>query len=89
MPKSFANQYDLPYPWARSALAVWHKYPNPFATHVVSMDVIEQSYDPDTDLLRVERVLGVQQGAPTWALKVSLRRSRKRKKKWLSTTFGA
>lgn len=80
MPKSFANQYDLPYPWARSALAVWHKYPNPFATHVVSVDVIEQSYDPDTDLLRVERVLGVQQGAPTWALKVSLRRSRKRKK---------
>lgn len=74
MPKSFENQYDLPFPWQQSALAVWHKYPNPFATHVISMDVLDQRYDAETDLLRIERVLGVQQTAPMWAVKVSLDR---------------
>ena len=50
---------------------VLHKYPNPQATHVVSMDVIDHKYDEETGLLRLERIMGVQQGAPRWIMKVS------------------
>jgi hypothetical protein len=68
MPKIFENGFDLPYPWSKTALAVWHKYPNPFATHVVSMDVIDQQFDPSTGLVRIERIIGVKQGAPGWVV---------------------
>lgn len=46
------------------------KYPNPFATHVFSVDTLERQIDPDTGLLRSERIIGVQQGAPKWITKV-------------------
>ena len=72
MPKTFENGFALPYQWSQAALAVWHKYPNPFAPHVVSMDVVDRTYDERTGLLRVERILGVRQGAPTWAVKVRM-----------------
>ncbi|WVQ80250.1 hypothetical protein IAT38_002355 [Cryptococcus sp. DSM 104549] len=46
------------------------KYPNPFATHVYSVDTIDRSIDPDTGILRSERLIGVQQGAPKWITKL-------------------
>lgn len=46
------------------------KYPNPHATHVVSVDAVERSVDPQTGVLRSERIIGVQQGAPKWITKV-------------------
>lgn len=70
MPRTFENGFDIPLRWSQTALAVWHKYPNPFATHVVSMDVVGQTFDEQTGILRVERILGVKQGAPGWAVKV-------------------
>lgn len=70
MPRIFQNGFDIPLGWSETALAVWHKYPNPYATHVISMDVISQTFDERSGLLRVERILGVKQGAPKWAVKV-------------------
>lgn len=77
MPQTYEGRYDLPYNWARTALGVLHKYPNPHATHVVSLDVIDQQLQLDKRqggkgelLLRLERILGVRQGAPAWAVKV-------------------
>ncbi|PWY98556.1 MSF1-domain-containing protein, partial [Testicularia cyperi] len=70
MPKTFTSQQEFPYPWQLSARAVWNKYPNPHAEHVVSVDVIDQSLDRETGKLRTERILGVRQGAPKWAVKV-------------------
>jgi hypothetical protein len=49
------------------------KYPNPFATHVFSVDTISRTVDPDTGFLRSERLIGIQQGAPKWISKVSNR----------------
>lgn len=49
---------------------MWNKYPNPHAAHVVSVDVIAQSFDPDTAQLRTERIIGVRQGAPGWATRL-------------------
>ncbi|GAK63818.1 MSF1-domain-containing protein [Moesziomyces antarcticus] len=57
------NQADLLLP----PLAVWNKYPNPHAEHVVSVDVIDQSIDRESGQLRTERIIGVRQGAPGWA----------------------
>ncbi|PWN89998.1 MSF1-domain-containing protein [Acaromyces ingoldii] len=70
MPQTFVNSFPLPFPWSHTALSVWHKYPNPSAPHVVSMDTLSHQYDDQTGLLRIERILGVRQGAPTWAVKL-------------------
>ncbi len=50
--------------------AVWNKYPNPYAEHVVSVDVIDQSFDPSSGQLRTERIIGVRQGAPGWLVRL-------------------
>ena len=51
-------------------LHLFKKYPNPHATHVVSVDAVERSIDPSTGIIRSERIIGVQQGAPKWITKV-------------------
>lgn len=50
--------------------AVWNKYPNPHAEHVVSVDVLSQSIDPTSGSLRTERIIGVRQGAPGWLKRI-------------------
>ena len=45
---------------------MWHKYPNPKCTHVVSIDVVDRTIDPTTGIIRTERILGCKQKAPTW-----------------------
>lgn len=50
--------------------AVWNKYPNPHADHVVSVDVIDQSFDRASGQLRTERILGIRQGAPGWLVRL-------------------
>jgi hypothetical protein len=46
------------------------KYPNPFATHVHTVDTLSRHVDPDTGIIRSERIIGVQQGAPKWITKL-------------------
>ena len=46
------------------------KYPNPFATHVHTVDTLSRHIDPDTGIIRSERIIGVQQGAPKWITKL-------------------
>lgn len=70
MPRIFTSDLSFPYPWAQTALGVLHKYPNPHATHVVSMDVIDQRFDVASGNVRLERIIGVRQSAPRWVVKV-------------------
>jgi len=49
---------------------MWHKYPNPHCSHVVTVDVVDRSVDPRTGVIRTERILGCKQRAPTWIVKV-------------------
>ena len=49
---------------------MWHKYPNPHCTHVQTIDVVDRTVDPETGIIRTERVLGCKQKAPTWIVKV-------------------
>ncbi|CDS82438.1 related to protein involved in intramitochondrial protein sorting [Sporisorium scitamineum] len=66
MPKTFTQEQHFSHPWHETANAVWNKYPNPHADHVVSVDVLSQTLDPTSGQLRTERIIGVQQGAPSW-----------------------
>ncbi|THH21011.1 hypothetical protein EW146_g464 [Bondarzewia mesenterica] len=49
---------------------MWHKYPNPHCSHVVTVDVLDRSVNPQTGVIRTERVLGCKQRAPIWIVKL-------------------
>lgn len=49
---------------------MWHKYPNPHCSHVVTIDVLDRSVDPNSGVIRTERILGCKQKAPVWIVKV-------------------
>lgn len=49
---------------------MWHKYPNPHCTHVVTIDTLDRSVDPETGVVRTERILGCKQKTPIWVVKV-------------------
>lgn len=49
---------------------MWHKYPNPYCTHVQTVDVLSRTVDPETGIVRTERVLGCKQKTPAWIVKV-------------------
>ena len=51
---------------------MWHKYPNQHCSHVVSVDVLDRSVDPETGIIRTERILGCKQKAPAWVVRVRL-----------------
>lgn len=62
--------------WAQVVVGMWHKYPNPHCSHVVTVDVLDRTVDPKTGIIRTERILGCKQKAPTWIVTVSDRRTR-------------
>ncbi|OCF37263.1 mitochondrial protein [Kwoniella heveanensis CBS 569] len=68
--KVFENEILFNYPPAQTIAALHRKYPNPFATHVYSVDTLERTIDPESGVLRSERLIGVQQGAPKWITKL-------------------
>ena len=61
------------HPWSHVVIGMWHKYPNPKCSHVVSIDVLDRSIDSKTGIIRTERVLGCKQKAPGWVVKVLVR----------------
>ncbi|WVF68850.1 hypothetical protein IAT40_003623 [Kwoniella sp. CBS 6097] len=68
--KVFENEILFNYSPAQTIAALHRKYPNPFATHVYSVDTVERTIDPESGILRSERLIGVQQGAPKWITKL-------------------
>ncbi|SNX82851.1 related to protein involved in intramitochondrial protein sorting [Melanopsichium pennsylvanicum] len=71
MPKTFTQTQEFAHPWHQTANAVWNKYPNPHADHVVSVDTLSFTFDPTTATLRTERIIGVRQGAPGWLMRLT------------------
>jgi len=70
MVKVFENEIVYDYPPAQTLAKLHTKYPNPFATHVQSVDTISRTIDPVTGVVRSERLIGVVQGAPRWITKL-------------------
>ncbi|KAK7041676.1 Phospholipid metabolism protein [Paramarasmius palmivorus] len=67
----FFNQvFNYDHPWSHVVIGMWHKYPNPKCSHVVSIDVLDRSVDPETGIIRTERILGCKQKAPVWIVKL-------------------
>lgn len=84
MPKVYENEIVFKYAAGAARALTGHsyppghtlnwlqrKYPNPYATHVHSVDTLSRTMDTETGVIRTERIIGVQQGAPKWITKVS------------------
>lgn len=65
----FKTSFNYDHPWSHVQLGLWRKYPNPHCSHVTTVDVLDRSIDPQTGVIRTERVLGCKQKAPAWILK--------------------
>ncbi|KAL5495551.1 UPS2 [Sanghuangporus weigelae] len=66
----FSQIFSYSHPWSHVVIGMWQKYPNPHCSHVLSVDVIDRSVDPNTGIVRTERIMGCKQKAPTWILKL-------------------
>lgn len=42
------QKFNYEHPWHQVTSAIFQKYPNPFASHVLTSDVIERRVDPET-----------------------------------------
>ncbi|EGF83509.1 hypothetical protein BATDEDRAFT_22272 [Batrachochytrium dendrobatidis JAM81] len=56
----------LEHSWTDVTKAIWQKYPNPFASHVQSADIIEQRIDPETGILHTTRLFLKKGNLPKW-----------------------
>ncbi|KAF7975759.1 hypothetical protein HWV62_8553 [Athelia sp. TMB] len=66
----FSQNSTYEHPWSHVVIGMWHKYPNPHCTHVQTVDVLDRTVDPETGIIRTERVLGCTQKNPTWITKL-------------------
>ncbi|GBE78412.1 MSF1-domain-containing protein [Sparassis latifolia] len=66
----FSQLFHYEHPWSHVVIGMWHKYPNPHCTHVVTIDVVDRTVDPTTGVIRTERVLGCKQKTPGWIVKL-------------------
>ncbi|KAI9333219.1 PRELI-like family-domain-containing protein [Zopfochytrium polystomum] len=60
---SHSTTYD--YPWSTVTQAIWQKYPNPFAAHVLSSDVIDRYVD-ENGVLHSTRLFTKEGKLPKW-----------------------
>ena len=56
MVKFYESFFNYDYSFPAVSLAYFLRYPNPYATHVLSTDVIERHFDPDTQRLSTTRL---------------------------------
>lgn len=64
--KLFESDHKFDYSWEQVTAANWQKYPNELSAHVVSVDILNRTVDPDRQVLRTERLIGCKQAIPRW-----------------------
>jgi len=66
--KVFASTTDFDYSWEEVSTANWRKYSpwNKKTPHVIAVDTLSRTVDPETGILRTERLITCQQSAPKW-----------------------
>jgi len=52
--------------WANVTLAFWKKYPNELSRHVLSVDTIHRSIDPETKCMSSTRIMTKTNRKPQW-----------------------
>ncbi|KAH9912241.1 MSF1-domain-containing protein [Epithele typhae] len=65
----FSQLFNYDHPWSHVVIGIWHKYPNQHCSHVLSIDVVDRSVNPQTGIIRTERIMGCKQKTPTWIVK--------------------
>lgn len=66
--KVFSSTCTFDYTWEEVSTANWRKYCpwNDKSTHVMAVDTLSRTLDPETNILRTERLITCKQTAPTW-----------------------
>ncbi|KAI0182373.1 MSF1 protein [Xylaria flabelliformis] len=66
--KVFSNSCSFDYSWEEVSAANWQKYSpwNNKSTHVTSVDTLSREVDPETGILRTERLISCKQSVPDW-----------------------
>ncbi|KAF9155008.1 hypothetical protein BG015_011338 [Linnemannia schmuckeri] len=67
--KFFQTTHKFEHDWAQVTAGNWMKYPNEQCPHVIAVDVLDRHVDPETGVLRTERLLTCNQNAPALVLK--------------------
>ena len=62
--KLFETTHTFFYNWSQVSAANWRKYPNDNCPHVVAIDVLDRQVDPETGILRTERLITCNQNIP-------------------------
>ncbi|CAI2175456.1 14943_t:CDS:2 [Funneliformis geosporum] len=62
--KLFEATHTFFYKWSQVSAANWRKYPNDNCPHVVAIDVLDRHVDPETGVLRTERLITCHQNIP-------------------------
>ncbi|KAJ2452629.1 Phospholipid metabolism protein [Coemansia sp. RSA 2336] len=60
----FEAAHVFKHDWETVSLANWRKYPNEQTPHVRHVEILNQEMDPETGVLRTERLIMVQQPVP-------------------------
>jgi len=67
--KIIATSHLFPYAWDYVSAAHWQKYPNPWARHVVHVDILNDTVDQNGRLVR-ERLIVCRQNIPSFITKM-------------------
>ncbi|KAL2045194.1 hypothetical protein N7G274_002276 [Stereocaulon virgatum] len=70
MVKFYESFFNYDYPFPAVSLAYFLRYPNPYATHVLSTDVIDRTFDPSTQRLHTTRLHLKRSKIPPTVLKL-------------------
>ena len=70
MVKFYESFFNYDYPFPAVSLAYFLRYPNPYATHVLSTDVIDRTFDPITQRLHTTRLHLKRSKIPPTVLKL-------------------
>ncbi|KAK4199353.1 PRELI-like family-domain-containing protein [Triangularia verruculosa] len=70
--KVFSNTETFNYSWEEVSTANWRKYCpwNDKSTHVLAVDTISRTVDPETGILRTERLITCRQSMPEFLKKI-------------------
>jgi hypothetical protein len=66
--KIFSAVHEFEYSWDEVSIANWRKYGtwNNKSEHVIGVDTLSRTLDPQTNILRTERLITCKQCAPQW-----------------------
>jgi hypothetical protein len=66
--KIFQQSAEFDYSWEEVSTANWRKYGpwNEKTPHVIAVDTLSRTIDPETGILRTERLITCKQSTPKW-----------------------